>query len=193
MGLRPAIDGRPADGVHALASCSFATAAGCEFDAMSPGKSQAKPLACSGVPVPMGARPPPPDGPNASRRARLTSRALRYRASGSKAHARQTTSHALGERSARSHACRSHTLGGSSPTRQKYSNLPSAYTSLRTSVCPKPNCSGGAYLRVMKWVVSASPRHRTGRASRVRPSCCPRQSPPRARAPCTHRRIPLPP
>ena len=28
--------------------------------------------------------------------------------------------------------------------RQKYSSMPSAYTSLRTSVCPKPNCSGGA-------------------------------------------------
>ena len=33
---------------------------------------------------------------------------------------------------------------GSHPVRQKYSSIPSAYTSLRTVVCPKPNCSGGA-------------------------------------------------
>lgn len=33
---------------------------------------------------------------------------------------------------------------GSHPVRQKYSSMPSAYTSLRTVVWPKPNCSGGA-------------------------------------------------
>ena len=98
----------------------------------------------SASPADADTMPPKPQVAAARQNAARNARASAKRRDGSNSVALSRTARTgSGMRESRKPSSRD-SGSGSHPVRQKYSSIPSAYTSLRTVVCPKPNCSGGA-------------------------------------------------
>lgn len=98
----------------------------------------------SASPADADTMPPKPQVVAARQNAARNARASAKRRDGSNSVALSRTARTgSGMRESRKPSSRD-SESGSHPVRQKYSSIPSAYTSLRTVVCPKPNCSGGA-------------------------------------------------